>query len=60
MKKTKASIRRLTLEKETIRTLGDHELVAPSAGWECSVTGSGNIKCIALASGDPTCEPVES
>ena len=45
MRKIKANLRRLALSKETVRTLGDHELPAASAGWECSAKGSGNIKC---------------
>jgi hypothetical protein len=53
MKNTKASSRLLALKKETIRTLGNRELAASSAGRECSVTGSGNIMCTPLPNGDP-------
>jgi hypothetical protein len=53
MKKNKVSPSRLALRKETIRTLGDSELVASTAGWECSVKGSGNIMCTPLGSPDP-------
>jgi hypothetical protein len=53
MKKIEAKLRRLALKKETIRTLGDRELVASSAGWVCSVKGSGNIMCTPLTNGDP-------
>ena len=48
MKKIKANLRLLALKKETIRTLGDSEVAGISAGWECSATGSGNIKCSPL------------
>jgi len=53
MKKNKASPSRLALWKETIRTLGNPELAASAAGWECSVKGSGNIMCTPLGSPDP-------
>lgn len=56
MKKTNANPRLLALKKETIRTLGDHELVASSAGWECSVKGSGNIMCTPVTKDAPVGE----
>jgi hypothetical protein len=52
MRKIKANLPRLALKKETVRTLGDHEIRAASAGWECSAKGSGNIKCSPGANGD--------
>jgi hypothetical protein len=54
MKKIKVRAGRLGLKKETVRRLGDPELVAISAGWECSVTGSGRIMCSPLAGEDAT------
>ncbi len=57
MKKSKVNPSRLALRKETIRTLGDPELVASSAGWECSVKGSGNIMCTPLGTTDPVPKP---
>ena len=54
MRKLRANVRRLALNKETVRTLGDHELPAASAGWECSAKGSGNIKCSPGVNGDVT------
>jgi|GEM_PF-4404288 len=53
MKKTKTTASRLALRKETIRTLGNPELEASAAGWECSVKGSGNIMCTPLSGPDP-------
>jgi hypothetical protein len=53
MKKNKTTPSHLALRKETIRTLGDPELVASAAGWECSVKGSGNIMCTPLGGPDP-------
>jgi hypothetical protein len=58
MKKIKANQRRLALKKETIRTLGDSELAVASAGWECSGTGSGNIKCSPFAATDPAAQAI--
>lgn len=52
MKKINAYAGRLALKKETVRTLGDHDLDAISAGWECSVTGSGKIMCSPLSGDD--------
>jgi hypothetical protein len=52
MKKVKVNLRRLALNKETVRNLGNRELPAASAGWECSAKGSGNIRCSPGASGD--------
>lgn len=43
---------RLALKKETVRRLGDRELGTISAGWECSVTGSGKVMCSPLAGED--------
>ncbi|MBC7977816.1 MAG: hypothetical protein H7138_22785 [Myxococcales bacterium] len=57
MKKNKANLSRLALHKETIRTLGDPELVASSAGWECSVKGSGNIMCTPFDTTGPAPKP---
>ena len=54
MKKNNADPSRLALRKETIRTLGNPELAASTAGWECSVKGSGNIMCAPLAGADAT------
>jgi hypothetical protein len=45
MKKIKTCVGRLALNKETVRKLGDPDLVAISAGWQCSVTGSGKVLC---------------
>jgi hypothetical protein len=61
MRKINANWRRLALKKETVRSLDDHNLVAASAGWGCSVKGSGNIMC-SPASGDDTvaCAPASS
>jgi hypothetical protein len=53
MKKSNANPSRLALRKETIRTLGNPELAASTAGWECSVKGSGNIMCTPLGGADP-------
>jgi hypothetical protein len=57
MKKPQAPVRLLALKKETIRTLGDRELVVSSAGYECSIKGSGNIMCTPLANGTPAGKP---
>lgn len=45
MKKNKTSTSRLALKKETVRKLGDPDLAPVSAGWQCSVTGSGKVMC---------------
>ena len=61
MRKNKAHVRRLAINKETVRTLRDHELAGIAAGWECSGKTSGNILCSPLVSGDPdVCESGES
>jgi hypothetical protein len=52
MLKINANFSRLVLKKETVRTLGDHELAGASAGWECSVTASGKIMCNQVGTDD--------
>src|SRR5262245_61051362 len=61
MRKINPNVRHLALKKETVRTLGDHKLDVVSAGWGCSVKGSGNIMCSPLTDGDTAaCTPANS
>jgi hypothetical protein len=61
MKKTKANVRHLTINREIVRTLRDGELAGVAAGWECSTKTSGNILCSQSAGGDSAvCDPERS
>lgn len=57
MRNIKVNARRLALKKATIRTLDDRDLATVSSGWECSVRGSGNIKCVQVSGDSIECSP---
>ena len=60
MRKINVQAGRLALNKETVRKLGAPDLVAASAGWECSVTGSGKVMCSPGATGEAVAGKIAS